>query len=236
MNRLFPSTHGPGLLKCRPFAMRISLQLHLFVFLGAFLLFTMEPLVARMVLPVHGGSFHVWTTTLTFFQGALFLGYVYCHLLARRLGGWHLLLVAAPLIWLPVANGIGLSATEDELYVAETVPGRLWAFKLEGPGSLAGHKGERRLLLDRPGFHMFDSLAVDADGGVCVATIIDGGITTLYPNGASPKFMSMPDTVTTNICFGGEDLRTAYITLSSTGQLVSLDWHTAGLPLNYLNC
>ena len=110
MNRLFPSTHGPGLLKCRPFAMRISLQLHLFVFIGAFLLFTMEPLVARMVLPVHGGSFHVWTTTLTFFQGALFLGYVYCHLLARRLGGWHLLLVAAPLIWLPVANGIGLSA------------------------------------------------------------------------------------------------------------------------------
>ena len=98
VNRLFPSTHGPGLLKCRPFAMRISLQLHLFVFLGAFLLFTMEPLVARMVLPVHGGSFHVWTTTLTFFQGALFLGYVYCHLLARRLGGWHLLLVAAPLI------------------------------------------------------------------------------------------------------------------------------------------
>ena len=133
-------------------------------------------------------------------------------------------------------NGIGLSATEDELYVAETVPGRLWAFKLEGPGCLAGHKGERRLLLDRPGFHMFDSLAVDADGGVCVATIIDGGITTLYPNGASPKFISMPDTVTTNICFGGEDLRTAYITLSSTGQLVSLNWHTPGQPLNFLNC
>lgn len=89
--------------------MRINLQLHLFVFLGAFLLFTMEPLVARMVLPIHGGSFHVWTTTLTFFQGVLFLGYVYCHLLARRLGGWHLLLVAAPLAWLPIANNIGLS-------------------------------------------------------------------------------------------------------------------------------
>lgn len=132
-------------------------------------------------------------------------------------------------------NGIGLSAAEDELYVAETVAGRLWAFKLDGPGSLGGRKGERRLLLDRPGFHMFDSLAVDAEGGVCVATIVDGGITTLYPDGASPKFTPMPDSVTTNICFGGEDLRTAYVTLSSTGQLVSLDWHTAGLPLNFLN-
>ena len=93
--------------------MRINLQLHLFVFLGAFLLFTMEPLVARIMLPIHGGSFHVWTTTLTFFQGALFLGYVYCHLLARRLGGWHLFLVATPLAWLPIANSIGLSTPED---------------------------------------------------------------------------------------------------------------------------
>ena len=90
--------------------MRINLQLHLFVFLGAFLLFTMEPLVARILLPVHGGSFHVWTTTLTFFQGILFLGYVYCHLVAHRLGAWHLLLVASPLIWLPITNNFGLAS------------------------------------------------------------------------------------------------------------------------------
>ena len=130
-------------------------------------------------------------------------------------------------------NGIGLSAAEDELYVAETVPGRLWAFKLDGPGSLAGHKGERRLLLDRPGFHMFDSLAVDADGGVCVATLIDGGVTTLYPDGKEPKFTPMPDPLTTNICFGGDQLRTAFITLSSTGKLVCMDWQTAGMALNF---
>ena len=91
-------------------AMRINLQLHLFVFLGAFLLFTMEPLVARILLPIHGGSFHVWTTTLTFFQGILFLGYVYCHLVAHRLGAWHLLLVASPLIWLPITNSFGLAS------------------------------------------------------------------------------------------------------------------------------
>ena len=88
-------------------------KLHCFVFLGACLLFTMEPLVARMVLPLYGGSFHVWSTTLTFFQGILFIGYVYCHILAKRLGGWHLALVATPLVWLPLVNWIGLSPPGD---------------------------------------------------------------------------------------------------------------------------
>ena len=89
--------------------MSISFRLHCFVFLGAFLLFTMEPLVARMVLPLYGGSFHVWSTTLTFFQGILFIGYVYCHIFAKRLGGWHLALVVTPLVWLPLVNWIGLA-------------------------------------------------------------------------------------------------------------------------------
>ena len=38
--------------------------------------------------------------------------------------------------------------------------------------------------------------------------------------------------VTTNICFGGPDLKTAYITLSGTGRLVAVDWPTPGLRLN----
>ena len=92
----------------------VSLKLHCFVFLGAFLLFTMEPLVARVILPVYGGSFHVWTTTLTFFQGILFFGYVYCHLISKRLGGWHLVLVATPLVWLPLVNQIGITPLGDE--------------------------------------------------------------------------------------------------------------------------
>ena len=43
----------------------------------------------------------------------------------------------------------------------------------------------------------------------------------------------MPDPLTTNICFGGPDLRTAYITLSGTGKLVSVPWKTAGLRLAF---
>lgn len=136
-------------------------------------------------------------------------------------------------------NGIGLSPAEDELYVAETPTGRLWAFPLSGPGKLAGERADRpdggRLVLGRQGYFLFDSLAVDSLGGVCIATIIDGGVTILQPDGGEPDFVPMPDRLTTNICFGGEDLKTAYVTLSSTGQLVSLPWPTAGLPLNFLN-
>jgi len=72
------------------------------VFLGAFLLFGLEPLVGRLLMPYYGGSVHVWLTCLMFFQAMLFLGYAYAHLFARKIGGWHLVLVFLPLITLPL--------------------------------------------------------------------------------------------------------------------------------------
>lgn len=131
-------------------------------------------------------------------------------------------------------NGIGLSPDETELFVAETPTGRLWAYPLAGPGQIDSSKA-RRLLNGRQGFFMFDSLAVDANGDVCVATLMDGGITTLSAADGEPSFVPMSDRVTTNICFGGPDLKTAFITLSSTGLLISCDWPVPGLPLNFLN-
>jgi gluconolactonase len=91
------------------------------------------------------------------------------------------------------------------------------------------------MLAQIPDYHMFDSLAVDALGNICVATLITGGITVHSPDGENAKLIAMPDILTTNICFGGEDLKTAYITLSTTGKLVSCEWETTGLPLNFLN-
>ena len=129
-------------------------------------------------------------------------------------------------------NGIGLSPAEDQLYVAETPTGRLWSFDISEPGVI---DGARRMLAQIPDYHMFDSLAVDAEGNICVATLITGGITVHSPDGERAHLIEMPDILTTNICFGGEDLNTAYITLSSTGSLVSIPWHCAGLPLNFLN-
>ncbi|MBM4205936.1 MAG: SMP-30/gluconolactonase/LRE family protein [Gammaproteobacteria bacterium] len=134
-------------------------------------------------------------------------------------------------------NGIGLSPTGDELYVAETMTGRVWAWSIAEPGVLKSERRDRpdggRLLRGRPGYFLFDSLAVDARGNVCVATIIDGGITVLSPHGGEPGFVPMPDPLTTNICFGGKGMQTAFVTLSSIGQLVSTPWATPGLRLNH---
>lgn len=135
---------------------------------------------------------------------------------------------------LEAPNGIGLSPNEQTLYVAETPTGRLWAYRIASPGKI--EKSVRpRMMAQIPDYHMFDSLAVDAAGNICVATLITGGITVHSPDGARAELIPMPDVLTTNICFGGDDLKTAYITLSSTGKLVACDWETSGLPLNFLN-
>jgi hypothetical protein len=75
------------------------------VFLGAFLLFLVEPMAAKQLLPVLGGSSAVWLTCLVFFQVALLLGYLYAHWLARSpSNGWQrrvyvgLLVVAVALL------------------------------------------------------------------------------------------------------------------------------------------
>lgn len=132
-------------------------------------------------------------------------------------------------------NGVGLSPSGDRLYVAETYEGRVYEWALSGPGEIEGyfgteHRGE--VLADPEGGPLFDSLAVDADGNVCVATLRNGGITVVSPSGAH-RHIPMPDPLTTNICFGGEGLGTAYITLSGTGRLVSCPWETAGLALAF---
>jgi len=53
------------------------------------------------------------------------------------------------------------------------------------------------------------------------------------PDGRIVRHVSMPDPMTTNISFGGPDLRTAYVTLSGSGRLVAFDWERPGLCLNH---
>jgi gluconolactonase len=137
-------------------------------------------------------------------------------------------------------NGVGLSPDEKRVYVAETNPGRIWAFDIVAPGEIAKNPNaiyyqRGHLLAGVPGYQLFDSLAVDAEGWVCVATIHNGGITAASPDGTTVTHTPLPDALVTNICFGGPGLRTAYATLSGTGKLVAFDWPRAGLALNYLN-
>jgi gluconolactonase len=73
---------------------------------------------------------------------------------------------------------------------------------------------------------------VEVNGNVCSATLLNGGITIFAPDGAF-EHVALPDPLTTNICFGGADMRDAYITLSGTGKLVKVRWPRPGLKLNF---
>ena len=130
-------------------------------------------------------------------------------------------------------NGIGLSPDGATLYWAETHTGRTFRRQIVGPGELAPSfpHDPSALLCGLPGLQMLDSMAVDGEGWVCVATLLNGGVTAISPDGATLDFLPTGDPLTTNLCFGGEDLRTAYITLSATGRLVATPWPRAGLRL-----
>ncbi len=131
-------------------------------------------------------------------------------------------------------NGVGLSPDEKVVYMADTQLGRLWAFDLAAPGELAPQEGfaPGRVICNLPGYQLLDSLAVEASGKVCVATIINGGVTAFDPDGTTEHF-AFPDLVTTNICFGGADMRDAWVTCSSTGKLFKCRWPRPGLKLNF---
>jgi len=81
------------------------------IFASAFLLFLVQPIVAKQILPWFGGSAAVWTTCLVFFQSALTAGYAYADVLARRLSPArqalvHSALLAASLLALPIVPAV----------------------------------------------------------------------------------------------------------------------------------
>jgi gluconolactonase len=149
-------------------------------------------------------------------------------------------------------NGIGLSPDGGTVYYAETGTARLRARRVTGPGQVgppAGGQGaaaagapglpgiDAEVVAGLPGHQGFDSLAVDSAGNVCVATLITGGVTVIAPDGSrvvryvlGPEFF---DPLTTNICFGGPDMTTAFITLGHTGRVVTGRWPVPGLRLNF---
>ncbi|HLN18157.1 MAG TPA: SMP-30/gluconolactonase/LRE family protein [Acidimicrobiales bacterium] len=148
------------------------------------------------------------------------------------------------------ANGIGLSPDGAVLYYSETQLARVHRRTVVAPGRLAPIEPISSgtivlgrvptfdsLLVGLPGYAELDSLAVDSAGNVCVATLLDPGITVISPDGASVEHLALPadlgEALVTNICFGGPDLRTAYLTLSTTGRLVACRWPRPGLQLAF---
>lgn len=134
-------------------------------------------------------------------------------------------------------NGIGLSPDGSTLYWAETWTGRVIRRRIAAPGVLEAPNARdpATCLHGFPGLQLLDSLAVDSDGNVCVATLVNGGVSVVSPEGELVEFIPTGDLLTTNVCFGGEDLRTAYITVSTTGRLLTMPWPRPGAKLNHLN-
>jgi gluconolactonase len=136
------------------------------------------------------------------------------------------------------ANGIGLSPDGQTVYIAESLTGRVWSWDLEAPGKVKPTNtpyAPGNLFFDFPGWQLLDSLAVDSEGNVCVATLVVGAISVISPKGELINQIKVPkyDVFVTNICFGGPDLKTAYITASGYGDLYAMEWHCPGLKLNY---
>ena len=133
-------------------------------------------------------------------------------------------------------NGVGLSPDGKSLYAAETYTCRLMKFNVIAPGKVddAAGPGGPGIPLYRPaGYKFFDSLGIEECGNICVATIGECGISVISPEGELVEFVATDDIFTTNICWGGEDRKTAYVTLSGSGRLAAIDWARPGLKLQY---
>jgi gluconolactonase len=134
-------------------------------------------------------------------------------------------------------NGVGLSPDGHTLYVAETETGRVWSWEITAPGEVrmrpwpSPHGGT--LVAGLPGYMRFDSLAIAASGNICVAALHSCSIVEIAPHGSYVRHHPVPDMSVTNLCFGGSDLRTAYVTMSHEGHLGAMEWHEPGLRLNW---
>ena len=132
-------------------------------------------------------------------------------------------------------NGVGLSPDESKVYVADSYLGSLLKFDMIAPGKMQPDGlsiYNSTVISSLPKNRYCDSLAVTAGGKVCVATLGIGGITMISDDDVS-EFFPFPDALVTNICFGGEDMRDAYLTFSLTGTLVKCRWPEPGLKLNF---
>ncbi len=136
------------------------------------------------------------------------------------------------------ANGCALSPDGKILYFVEGEPARLWAIDIVSPGVTRREPwpsphGARLIYAAGGEYQRYDSMAVDSAGNILIATLYRGGITVVSPDGAEVRHLPIDDKWTTNLCFGGADLRTCYVTLAQWGKLVAFEWERPGLRLNW---
>jgi gluconolactonase len=132
-------------------------------------------------------------------------------------------------------NGVGLSPDGRTVYCAVTFERHLLAFDIVGEGEVREEPlFPGRIAASTPGRQFLDSLAVTASGKVCVGCLMEeAGIVSLDPQTGEAVNYLFPDLLPTNICFGGPDMRDAWITLSHSGKLLKTRWPEPGLKLAF---
>ncbi len=135
----------------------------------------------------------------------------------------------------PNMNGVGLSPDGRTVYTACTQARLLLAFDITGPGTVAPSPLPAlpgRVVTSFPGYTLLDSLAMEADGRIAVATLVERpGICSVDPATGAQEDFAFPDLLTTNIVFGGDDMMDAWVCQSATGKLARCRWPRPGLRL-----
>lgn len=146
-------------------------------------------------------------------------------------------LIRAAVYPLDGPNGVGLSPDGRTLYVAMTWQRLILAFDILGPGEVAPSPLPAvpgRVVASFPGRVLLDSMAVLASGKIAQATLVEApGIATVDPETGTYAIAPFDDLLTTNIAFGGPDMRDAAVCLSTTGRLVRARWPEPGLRLQF---
>lgn len=123
---------------------------------------------------------------------------------------------------LEMPNGVALSPDGSSLYVAETRTRRIWEFTLNGPGVVGRARGLATVPSGGPlNVGGADGLCVDPAGRILVATLGTGGVTIFSPTGEFLGAIPADDPMTTNVALSA-DARTLFMTLASSGRLMSI--------------
>jgi len=121
-------------------------------------------------------------------------------------------------------NGIEVSPDGKTLYVNETVQRNVWAFALHSDGSIT----DKRLLIQFPDFGL-DGMRCDVDGNLYAARWGKGTVAKISPQGKLLREIDVLGAKPTNVCFGGADGRTCYVTEVEHGRLVQFRVDHPGL-------
>lgn len=128
----------------------------------------------------------------------------------------------------------GIVVRGDRLYMAETMTQKIWAFDVTGPGRASNQREFITLShVNTEGWQGGDGMALDDEGNLYIAHLGAGSVRVYDPDGVELRNIPTGGVRTTNVCFGGPDLDTLYVTVDDLGVLVSIPIGARGYQLPF---